>query len=658
MSQENIDILKRALHREKAARKEAEKILEVKSKELYVLSQELRKTNYRLENILSKKSSELEGVFQNILDAYVVIDLDGNVIKFNEAANELFGYDIKKKPLNIVNLIYKEDLNYAMASFSSLKVNGFFKEYKARVYSRSKKVRWVQINASLIYDKNKKPIAAQGIVRDITEEKASKEKLIESENRLSSLILNLGSGILLEDEHGKIVMTNTRFCEFFKIKVAPEFLKGQDYSNTANDFKYLFDEPESFVQRILDILEKKEQVYGDELLLKDGTVLERDFIPVFEEERYIGHLWKYSDITLKRQFNERLENQKRKYSNIIANMNLGLIEVGNNEEILMINQSFSEMSGYTEAELLGKIGSQVFLNEDSSVMDKEKLKRLRGQSNSYESKVKNKQGQERFWLISAAPNYNISGKVTGSIGIHLDITEFKILEQQKELILKELESRNQELNEYAHIVSHDLKSPLRSIDALLSWIKVDNLDKLDKNTIQNIGLIEITLEKMEALISDILEYSSAGTTLKNQEKVDLGLVVKDVKKTLFIPKNISVVTLNKLPILNGDAIKFQQLFQNLISNAIKFCDKEKGFVEIEVFEEKSYYKFSVKDNGIGIEKKYHDKIFKIFQFLNQREDSTGVGLSIVKKIVDLYEGNIWLESTLGVGTTFYFTIKK
>lgn len=658
MRQENIDILKHKLHIEKAARKEAEKILEVKSKELSLLSQELRKTNYKLENILSKKSSELEGVFQNILDAYVVIDLDGNVIKFNEAAEKLFGYDTKKKPLNIVNLIYKEDLNYALASFSNLKVNGFFKEYKARVYSKSKKVRWVQINASLIYDKSKKPIAAQGIVRDITDEKVSKEKLIESENRLSSLILNLGSGILLEDEHGKIVMTNTRFCEFFKIKVSPELLKEQDCSNAANDFKYLFDEPESFVQRILDILEKKEQVYGDELLLKDGTILERDFIPIFEEERYIGHLWKYSDITLKRQFNERLENQKQKYSNIIANMNLGLIEVGNNEEILMINQSFSEMSGYTEVELLGKIGSQVFLNDNSSVMKKEKLKRLRGQSNSYELKVKNKQGQERFWLISAAPNYNISGKVTGSIGIHLDITEFKTLEQQKELILKELESRNQELNEYAHIVSHDLKSPLRSIDALLSWIKVDNLDKLDKNTIQNIGLIEITLEKMEALISDILEYSSAGITLKNQQKVDLDLIVKDVKKTLFIPKNISVVTLNKLPILNGDAIKFQQLFQNLISNAIKFCDKEKGFVEIEVFEEKSYYKFSVKDNGIGIEKKYHDKIFKIFQFLNQREDSTGIGLSIVKKIVDLYEGNIWLESTLGVGTTFYFTIKK
>lgn len=658
MRQENIDILKHKLHIEKAARKEAEKILEVKSKELSLLSQELRKTNYKLENILSKKSSELEGVFQNILDAYVVIDLDGNVIKFNEAAEKLFGYDTKKKPLNIVNLIYKEDLNYALASFSNLKVNGFFKEYKARVYSKSKKVRWVQINASLIYDKSKKPIAAQGIVRDITDEKVSKEKLIESENRLSSLILNLGSGILLEDEHGKIVMTNTRFCEFFKIKVSPELLKEQDCSNAANDFKYLFDEPESFVQRILDILEKKEQVYGDELLLKDGTILERDFIPIFEEERYIGHLWKYSDITLKRQFNERLENQKQKYSNIIANMNLGLIEVGNNEEILMINQSFSEMSGYTEVELLGKIGSQVFLNDNSSVMKKEKLKRLRGQSNSYELKVKNKQGQERFWLISAAPNYNISGKVTGSIGIHLDITEFKTLEQQKELILKELESRNQELNEYAHIVSHDLKSPLRSIDALLSWIKVDNLDKLDKNTIQNIGLIEITLEKMEALISDILEYSSAGITLKNQEKVDLDLIVKDVIKTLFIPKNISVVTLNKLPILNGDAIKFQQLFQNLISNAIKFCDKEKGFVEIEVFEEKSYYKFSVKDNGIGIEKKYHDKIFKIFQFLNQREDSTGIGLSIVKKIVDLYEGNIWLESTLGVGTTFYFTIKK
>ncbi|TXD50474.1 PAS domain-containing sensor histidine kinase [Polaribacter sp. IC063] len=638
------------------ARKLAEKILQNKAENLLI--EELRKANTKLKILLSEKSSQLEGVLENSIDAYLVIDLRGNVLKFNEAAIQLFEYDNKNNPINVDRLIHEEDRQYASDSFLDLQKNGFLKALIIRISLKSKKVKWVQINANLIYNQEKTPIAAQGIIRDITKEKLLEENLIESESRISSMITHLESGILIEDEQRKIVVTNAKFCELFHISAPPELLKGHDCSNEANESKHLCQQPEKFVHRIAEIITKKEKVLGDLITLKDGTILKRDFIPILNEKKYIGHLWRYKDITIKRQFDEILEAQKQKYSNIIANMNLGLIEVSNNDEILMINQSFSEMSGYKESELLGKRGSQVFLDEDAPIIQRETTKRLAGTSNSYEIKVKNKQGKERQWLVSGASNYDFAGKVIGSIGIHLDITEFKSLEKQKEIILKELENRNHELQEYAHIVSHDLKSPLRSIDALLSWIKANNHDNLDEATLENIELIEVTLEKMEKLISDILEYSSAGLTVKNHEKVNLNLTIKNLKKIIFIPKNITVTTLKELPILNGDATKFQQLFQNLISNAVKFCDKETGIVEIDVTEKKSYYKFSIKDNGIGIEKEYYDKIFKIFQYLNQREDSTGVGLSIVKKIVDLYEGNIWVDSELGVGTTFYFTIKK
>ena len=111
-------------------------------------------------------------------------------------------------------------------------------------------------------------------------------------------------------------------------------------------------------------------------------------------------------------------------------------------------------------------------------------------------------------------------------------------------------------------------------------------------------------------------------------------------------------------LVKGDKTKLQQLFQNLISNAVKFNDKEKGFIKIDVKEEEQFYKFSIKDNGIGIEEKYHDKVFKIFNALNKSKESTGIGLSIVKKIVELHHGDIWIESVLGEGTTFYFTLKK
>ena len=163
---------------------------------------------------------------------------------------------------------------------------------------------------------------------------------------------------------------------------------------------------------------------------------------------------------------------------------------------------------------------------------------------------------------------------------------------------------------------------------------------------------------MEQLITGVLNYSSVGVKSKEQESVDLNTVIDDLKTMLFIPGNMTISVTNTLPTLKGERIKFQQLFQNLISNAIKFNDKEQGLIEIDVVENVSYFQFSVKDNGIGINEKYFDKIFKIFHSLTDNKESTGIGLSIVKKIVDLYKGEIWVESTVGEHTTFYFTIKK
>ena len=652
MSQEQVEILQRALTREKNARKAAEKILEEKSRELYFTSQ-------KLENLLDEKSSELQGVFENIVDAYVVIDLNGNILKFNEAATKLFGYDIDREEVKIAKLIYKDDFQYAVDCFNNLQTTGFFKDYETRVYTKSKEVKWVHVNGSVVFDKNNKPIAAQGIVRDITEERASAERLIESENRLSTLILNLDSGIVLEDENRNIVLTNNKFCELFKINAQPTDLHGKDCVTSAEQNKVLFKDPEGFLKRMSEIDDAKELVIGDELEMIDGTILERNYMPITIGEKSKGFLWTFTDVTLKRTYRKSLEAQKQKYYSIIANMHLGLVEVNTNDEILMINQSFSEMSGYTEEELLGKRGGEIFPVEGGSeIISIENEKRKKGESNSYELKVNTKQGDIRYWLISGAPNYDINGNVVGSIGVHLDITELKALELQKEKLLLKLEKSNDELQEYAHIVSHDLKSPLRSIDALVSWLKEDNKGILDETSLKNFGLIEATLEKMEQLISDVLEYSSVGTDTNLKAEVDLNEMFCDLTTILYIPEHITVKALNQLPVITGDATKLQQLFQNLISNAVKFIDKEVGLVIIDFEDLKSHYKFSIKDNGIGIDKQFHDKIFKIFHALNKSKDSTGIGLSIVKKIVDLHEGQIWLESEPNVGTTFYFTLKK
>lgn len=655
----DIEILKRALEREKASRKLAEKILEERSTKLYKLTQELKLSNNKLEKLLKEQASELKGVFENIIDAYVVMDLWGNVLKMNEAAVHLLGYDKKKEDFNLISLVDHSEVDNVMEGFDLMMTEGAITNFQVKINTKYGVQKLVQINASIIFDSDNKPVAAQGIVRDITKDKEAEEQLIQSENRLSILIKNLESGVLLEDENRKIVLTNEKFCDLFKIPLQPEQLTGSDCSNSAEQSKELFDQPEAFVNRINEIVEKKELVLADELHMINGKILERDYIPVFSDSKYKGHLWSYKDVTLKRKYRHSIEAERQKYSSIIANMNLGLLEVDNNDCILMANQSFIDLSGYTKDELIGKKGAKLFAVENEIKEVKEELKkRLQGESNSYEVDVKIKNGETRHWLISGAPNYDINGNVIGSIGIHLDITSLKKLELQKESLLKKLEKSNNELKEYAHIVSHDLKSPLRSIDALVQWIKEDNKDKLDNVSLQNLSLIETTLEKMEQLISDVLEYSSIGSEKSQSNPVNLNLLVENVLEMLYIPKHIKVKIHDKLPIITGDKIKLQQLFQNLISNAVKFIDKPKGKIDIHVNNLPNYYQFSISDNGIGIEEKFHEKIFKIFYSLNKSKDSTGIGLSIIKKIVNLYDGKIWVESNLGQGSTFYFTLKK
>tara|TARA_R110000772_G_scaffold213581_1_gene324145 strand:+ start:80 stop:1129 length:1050 start_codon:yes stop_codon:yes gene_type:complete len=232
------------------------------------------------------------------------------------------------------------------------------------------------------------------------------------------------------------------------------------------------------------------------------------------------------------------------------------------------------------------------------------------------------------------------------------------IDTQRQALLTQLAYQNQELNDYAHMISHDLKSPLRAIDALTSWFKEDYKDKLGDSGNDSIDLIRNNVEKMDTLINGILDYSTIAENQMDFYEVDTDKLVEDIIAMVLLPSNISIVTLSVLPVVNGDRYRLQRLFQNLIDNAIKYNDKALGLIEIGVEDENDFWKFYVKDNGKGIEEAYFDKIFKTFQKLENNPESSGIGLSIVKKIVTLYGGKIWLESEINVGSTFYFTIKK
>ena len=232
-------------------------------------------------------------------------------------------------------------------------------------------------------------------------------------------------------------------------------------------------------------------------------------------------------------------------------------------------------------------------------------------------------------------------------------------EKQTELI-KKIDNINKELKDFASTISHDLKAPLRGIKTVATWILDDCADKLGEQGNEQMNLLLGRVERMYNLIDAVLQYSRAGHTEETPLQVNLDKFIPEVIDILVPPENIEITIENQMPVIECEETHIQQLFQNLLSNAIKYMDKPQGQIKIGCVEQDDLWKFSVADNGPGIEEKQFEKIFKIFQTLSASEDvrSTGVGLTIVKKIVELHGGKIWIESKLGEGSTFFFTLPK
>jgi PAS domain S-box-containing protein len=324
----------------------------------------------------------------------------------------------------------------------------------------------------------------------------------------------------------------------------------------------------------------------------------------------------------------------------------------------LVNKSFCTLSGYTDSELYGKKLGELLHVSDPTIIPEHQKKRLQGISDTYEVNVQVKGGQKKHWLISGAPRYNEKGQVIGSIGIHLDITDQYELSKQKEQLLRDLKSSNEGLQEYAHVVSHDLKSPLRSISALASWLEEDFAHKLGPEGLSQLALMQDKIASMDQLITGILRYSSIGSEKVSFEICHTLELINHLKTTMYWPEQIDLSFKGVMPAIMADKIQLQQLFQNLLSNAIAHVDKSMGQIEIGYSDLGELHEFSIKDNGVGIPKAYQEKIFEIFETLGTRSGSSGIGLSIVKKIVQLHGGSIWVKSKYGAGATFYFTIRK
>ncbi len=243
----------------------------------------------------------------------------------------------------------------------------------------------------------------------------------------------------------------------------------------------------------------------------------------------------------------------------------------------------------------------------------------------------------------------------------VDITRRKQNEEIIRNYSKELEIKNEELKQFAYITSHDLKSPLRNVITLLQLVRKKNVNVLDKNSMELVNTSINSAEHLYRLVNDILLYSTSENSNQETEDISLENVVRTIKQNLgnyLIQRNASIIINKSLPIINAHATLINNLFHNLIENGIKYNNSEKPTVSVDYELKDGKYLFSIKDNGIGIKAEYQDLIFVVFKRLhNQNQyEGTGIGLSICKKIVEKYGGQIWIESEENKGATFFFTL--
>ncbi|MBU4203569.1 MAG: PAS domain S-box protein [Acidobacteria bacterium] len=369
---------------------------------------------------------------------------------------------------------------------------------------------------------------------------------------------------------------------------------------------------------------------------------------------------------LAKTFNEMTGNLERTtisrdyVDNIVRSMHGSLIVTSPERYIQTVNASTCKMLGYSEQELRGMPLETIFADESSLLQKNFDELLQKGFVQYVESGYRTKKGEIIPILFSASLMRGEDGENLGMVVVSADITERKDAEKKQSRLLKELDSVNKELKDFAYIVSHDLKAPLRGIQSLATWIEEDYRDKLDLNGQKQLDLLKSRVVRMQGLINGILHYSRVGRTKEEKVEVNLHQLVGEIIDSISPPPGISVTVDTPLPVLHCERTRIGQLFQNLISNAVKYMDKEQGWVRVGCREKPDVWQFSVSDNGPGIEEKYFEKIFQIFQTLQSRDDveGTGIGLAVVKKVVEMYGGEIWLESELKQGTTFFFTLSK
>lgn len=516
------------------------------------------------------------------------------------------------------------------------------------------------------------------------------ETELEQERELQTVIMrNMAEGIcLVRLSDNVIVYANPKFEQLFGYD--PDELNGQPVAvlNYAADLQASV----AVAHNILHQVEQNgEATYTVHNVRKDGTLFWCEATTsIFEHPEYGPVVVAVQqDITDRLQAERELRDKERRFRAIFDQTFQFVWLLEPNGRLIEANQTALEFGGVATEQVIGQLFWETHWWQDSPDLRVQLREAIAHAAATefirYEVKLSGVGGQIAICDFSIKPLRDETGKIVLLISEGRDITQRKQAEAEIYQLNVELEDRvarrtfqlaqlnmtlantaalleerNRELDQFAHIASHDLKAPLRAIANLAEWIEDDLQGQLPDENQQQMQLLRKRVLRMETLINGLLDYSRVGRTQAAIATVSVRDLLEEVIDSLDPPASFAIELTPDLPTLPARQLLLQQVFANLISNAIKHHDRPNGRITITASDQSAFYEFAVTDDGPGIAAEYHDRIFVIFQTLTARDskENTGVGLSIVKKIVETEGGHIHVESEIGQGTTFRFTWLK
>lgn len=479
------------------------------------------------------------------------------------------------------------------------------------------------------------------------------EELQDNVNRLRSTV-DLSPDTITIHRDGKLLFINKAGLTLFGAEAEDQLL-----GLTMNDLIH-YSYREKIAQRIENMIKYMKQVPVIDISVKrlNGSYIDVSVASTPVLYHSIPHV-----ITILRDITERKKNEeiKNQLASIVLNSGDAIYAMSIDGQIQSWNPGAEKLYGYAEKDAIGKNISIVVpefkQNELNHLLNKvSKGERIE----AFETKRQRKDKSMLDVSLTISPIREESGLVTSVSAISRDITFKKQVEEELRRYAEELALSNEELYVFSYAASHDLQEPLRSIQNFIETLNKKYKKRLGPEMEEQIKSADDGVTRMYRLITDFLMYSRVGTERAIKEEVDCNKALKDALANLEVAVKESKASIKQftLPKIFGNYIQMTQVFQNLVANAIKYQGENKPSIEISAEKKDGMWLFAVKDNGIGIEQWFSERIFIVFQKLHdhRKYPGSGIGLALCKRVIEKHSGKIWFESEVGKGTTFFFTL--